>query len=64
MTPEEFAEAVNAICPHCRRGYKVQQRDDTKEWVHSHTSGSFSITICWADGLRRSRFNPDYKPPP
>lgn len=47
------------LCPHCRAGSLVRRRDDTGEYVHDRISvaggGSWSHTICWADGLRSGR---------
>ena len=59
ISKEEFYEMCQAICPHCRNGNTVIQRTDTLEFVHNNVKGSqFSHTICWASGLRNSRFAP------
>lgn len=66
LSPSEFYEACKAICPICRRDGPVTQRNSTGEWVHNQTEKSgagnvVSISLCWADGLRRSRFAPKGK---
>lgn len=53
LSREEFDEACELICPHCRSGMILRFRDATKEWVHD---GSNKHGICWANGLRKSRF--------
>lgn len=65
MTEQEYREAINATCPHCRAGVESRYRSDTKEWVHdstvSGTRGGFQHTICWASGFRTSRFNEGFE---
>lgn len=58
MTAEEFAEACVVTCPHCREGkVPMQQMIPNGEWVHiTQASNSVTSTICWASGLRNSRF--------
>jgi hypothetical protein len=57
LTPEEFVEVVHLICPHCRRGIPLSRRPDTGEWYHEHEGKAvFSHALCWANGLRNSRF--------
>lgn len=34
MTRAEFEEKCQNLCPHCRDGIPVRQREDTKEMVH------------------------------
>ena len=47
MTQEEFQSMIEDICPHCRSGIKVRQREDTKEWVHDLFRGTaVSHGIC------------------
>lgn len=57
LSKEEFQETMSLICPLCRKGLVAVQRPDTKEWVHGVTTGGVQThSICWANGLRNSRF--------
>lgn len=65
MTEQEYREAINATCPHCRGGVESRYRPETREWVHdstiSGTRGGMQHTICWASGFRTSRFNTGFE---
>lgn len=53
MTPTEFNEIIRDICPQCKAGTKVRQREDTKEWVHDIFRGTaISHGICLATHFR------------
>lgn len=57
LTKDEFEEAVNLICPNCRSGMPLRFRQDSGEWIHDVSVGTRTTqTICWANGLRNSRF--------
>lgn len=58
LTKEEFEEACLAICPLCREKLTLRFREATQEWVHD---GSNKHGICWANGLRKSRFAEEAK---
>ena len=58
LTKEEFDEACLEICPHCREKMTLRFREATKEWVHD---GNGKHAICWANGLRKSRFAEEVK---
>jgi hypothetical protein len=34
MTRDEFDQTCKDVCPHCNKGEKLRQREDTAEWVH------------------------------
>lgn len=63
LTKEEFEEAVRLICPYCRDGAALKYREATKEWVHDYVAvkGGSGHSICWANGLRNSRFAEEVK---
>jgi hypothetical protein len=53
MTKDEFESTIRDICPHCKAGIKVRQRDDTKEFVHDIFRGTaISHGICLATHFR------------
>lgn len=53
MTPSEFESTIKDICPHCKIGVTVRQREDTKEWVHDIFRGTaVSHGICLATHFR------------
>jgi len=53
MTREEFDKVVYDVCPHCKIGIKVRQREDTSEWVHDIFRGTVvSHGICLATHFR------------
>lgn len=53
MTTEEFITTCRDVCPHCKLGIAVRQRDDTKEWVHDLFRGTaVSHGICLATHFR------------
>jgi hypothetical protein len=53
MTREEFDETCRDVCPHCKAGVKLRQRDDTKEFVHDLFRGTaLSHGICLATHFR------------
>lgn len=54
LTKEEFDEACLALCPLCREKRTLKYREATKEFIHDWGSGH---GICWANGLRKSRFS-------
>lgn len=57
MTRDEYDEVVRLVCPYCRQGRVARQRPDTREWVHDINDNNIqSHTICWATGLKNSRF--------
>ncbi len=65
MTRAEFDEICKLVCPQCRLGEVPTQRSDNREWQHVSVRemkfggkpGSVqSIGVCWANGLRNSRF--------
>lgn len=58
MTPAEFHEVCLLVCPYCSKGLTPDQRPATREWVHNIRGRGFVLThsICWANGLRNSRF--------
>ena len=63
MNQADFDEMCRLICPHCRAGHAPVQRMSTKEWVHNTAADiprgrTISTTICWATGVRGSRFDP------
>lgn len=39
MTLVEFDQFCEDICPHCKAGKPLRQREDTKEFVHDFASG-------------------------
>lgn len=56
LTPDEFQEIVCLVCPHCRNGL-VARRRENGEWCHDVADGGRrSHTLCWANGLKNSRF--------
>jgi len=58
LSKEEFNEACELICPLCRSGATLRFREATKEFVHDANS---MHSICWASGLRNSRFAEEAK---
>lgn len=68
MTPDEYEELVALLCPHCRRGVPSQYHPHLNEvghnWVHPTQPApddAIGYAICFASGLRTSRFNPTGK---
>lgn len=56
MTRAEFDEACLLVCPHCAKKWAVVQ-DIRGEWTHVRQNNEVvTSTICWANGLRNSRF--------
>lgn len=54
MTPFEFEQTVKDICPHCKIGVTVRQREDTGEFVHDIFRGTaVSHGICLATHFRK-----------
>jgi hypothetical protein len=59
VTRDEFEVKCKEICPHCRDGIALRQREDTLEWTHD---GAIAIpgtlgrrqshVICSADKFR------------
>ena len=59
LTPDEFEEVCGLVCPHCRAGQPIRKRDDTGEYVHDAIlNTSHAHALCWANGLRTSRYAP------
>ena len=58
LSKEEFEEVCELVCPLCRTGATMRYREPTKEWVHD---GNGMHSICWASGLRTSRFAEEAK---
>lgn len=57
ISKSEFAEMIAIICPHCRGGSEPRYQAHSDEFVHQTSGkGTFTIAICWANGLRKSRF--------
>ncbi len=60
LTKEEFDEICKLVCPQCRMGAALRQRQDTGEWVHDHSVAVgvaqryISHGLCWSNGLRNS----------
>lgn len=53
MTPTEFEQTIKDICPHCKAGVAVRQREDTLEFVHDLFRGTaVSHGICLATHFR------------
>ena len=53
-----YDELVIAICPSCAAGLKPQRRPNG-EWQHQVGNvGRVSISLCYASGLRNSRWAP------
>jgi hypothetical protein len=62
MTRIEFQEIVQLVCPYCRKGIESRQRHDNGEFVHDMTrQGVISHTICWATGLKNSKYAEEAK---
>lgn len=65
IPPHVFAEMILLTCPHCKAGVPLSQRtSNAVEWVHMTQGGTpesrvITTVLCWANGLRNSRFNPD-----
>lgn len=56
MTRAEFNEVCLVICPHCAKG-ETPTQGIKGEWGHvMQTGNTVTSTICWANGLRNSRF--------
>jgi hypothetical protein len=50
-------ELYTIICPSCKCGAPLRQRSDNQEWVHdTKLLGTTTHTICWATGLRNSKY--------
>jgi hypothetical protein len=66
ISAAEFTEMCQEICPLCKKGVSVHFREQTHEWQHNAVTQPVgdkraqvhSVSICWASGLRQSRFNP------
>lgn len=57
MIQDDFIEICKLVCPHCRKGLNPSRRQDvSKEWQHQTGQAKTTITICWANGFRNSRF--------
>lgn len=56
LTSEVVSEIVKIVCPYCRTGDIPKRRASTGEWQHQVTKNGVTISVCWADGLRKSRF--------
>jgi hypothetical protein len=39
MTTSEFDAKCRELCPHCKAGAVLRQREDTREWVHDFATG-------------------------
>ena len=53
MTAEEFDKICFDVCPSCKNGVKLRQRDDTKEWVHDvYRGNTVSHSFCLASNFR------------
>lgn len=57
MTSEEFESFCRDICPQCKAGVVVRQREDTREFVHDIVSErgpmkSWSHVFCLASHFR------------
>jgi hypothetical protein len=69
LSKEEFDEACRCICPQCAKGLLAERRGDTGEFCHNAITNPpgakgtsvIAHSLCWANGLRLSRFNPNTK---
>ena len=62
MTKDELEAKCKELCPHCKAGEPVRQREDTREFVHDFSFGAPEGTplgrrqmghgICGAHDLR------------
>lgn len=53
MTRGEFEETCRDICPQCKAGIAIRQREDTKEMVHdSYRGNAISHSFCLASNFR------------
>ena len=60
VTPDEYNEICKLVCPHCAKNLEAKFRAATNEWIHDTAAGGFmSFSICWASGLRKSKYNPE-----
>lgn len=51
MTSDEFDRFCKDICPHCKQGRTLRQRDDTYEFVHDFASGPVDPRIGRPTGM-------------
>lgn len=62
LTKDESDEACREICPHCKSAMPLRFREGTQEWTHdSNNKGAVVHALCWANGLRKSRFAEEAK---